>query len=212
MNPLKILSHDVVYRGKVFDLEVDQIEYPSGNRGVREVARHPGGAVMVPVFPDGTVLLVSQFRYPFQTYSVEVPAGKLNPGEDPLVACNREMEEETGWIAGKIEKLTALQTTPGFCDEVLHIYLGTDLKPAPDGHHREEGEIGMSVHAMSIDQAIELIDSGVIRDSKTIVGLFLAQRALARTAFSLESAGRKRPPKRRAKPTRTLVRRKRARK
>lgn len=177
MEPIQ-LSHDVVYRGKVFDLEVDEIEYASGNKGIREVARHPGGAVAVPVLPDGSILFVRQFRYPLQEYTLEIPAGKLEPGEDPLHAAARELEEEAGWTAGHLEKLSALLTTPGFCDEVLHIYLATGLTPAPAGHRREEGEMGMTIHAMSLEEALGLVEKGEIRDSKTIVGLFLAERKL----------------------------------
>jgi ADP-ribose pyrophosphatase len=175
---LKLIKHDVVHRGKVFDLIVDQIEYPSGNRGIREVAHHPGGAVAVPVFPDGTVLLVRQFRYPFGIYTLEVPAGKLNPAEDPEPAAIRELEEETGYRAGTMEKLTAIYTTPGFCDEVLHIYLATDLKLSPSGHRREEGEQTMTLEIIPLNEAIAMIERMEIVDSKTIVGLLMAERRL----------------------------------
>lgn len=184
MTELKQLTHEVVYRGRVFDLEVDQIEYPSGNKGIREVARHPGGAVAVPVLPDGSVLFVRQYRYPRRECTLEIPAGKLNPGEDPLVAAGRELEEEAGWIAGKLEKLTSMLTTPGFCDEVLHIFLATDLKPSPTGHRREEGEIGMTIHSMSLEEALALVERGEINDAKTIAGLFLAARKLQRDGRS----------------------------
>lgn len=175
---LKVIKHDIVRRGKVFDLIVDQIEYPSGNRGIREVAHHPGGAVAVPVFPDGTVLLVRQFRYPFGIYTLEVPAGKLDPGEDPEPAAVRELEEETGYLAGKMEKLTAIYTTPGFCDEVLHIYLATRLTLSPAGHRREEGEQTMTVEIRPLKEAIAMVERMEIVDSKTIVGLMMAERKL----------------------------------
>jgi ADP-ribose pyrophosphatase len=181
MEPTR-LSHEVLYRGKVFDLEVDRIRYPSGNEGVREVARHPGGAVAVPYFPDGSVLLVRQFRYPLQGYTLELPAGKLDPGEDPEAAAKRELEEETGWVAGSLEKLTALLTTPGFCTEVLHIYLATGLTLSSRGHRREEGEAGMSLHFVLLAEALEMVERRELVDSKTIVGLFLAQRRLARAS------------------------------
>ncbi|HEX9006170.1 MAG TPA: NUDIX hydrolase [Bacteroidota bacterium] len=175
---LRQLSQEVLYRGKVFDLIVDHIQYPSGNHGVREVARHPGGAVTVPLFPDRSILLVRQFRYPLQGYTLELPAGKLNAGEDPAEAAVRELEEETGWIAGHLEKLTAIYTTPGFCTEILHIFLATELRQSPRGHHREEGELGMSVHLLPLEEALGMAERGELNDSKTLVGLFLAERRL----------------------------------
>jgi ADP-ribose pyrophosphatase len=177
---LKVLKHEVIHRGKVFDLIVDQIEYPSGNHGVREVAHHPGGAVAVPVFPDGKVLLVRQFRYPFGIYTLEVPAGKLNLGEDPELAAARELEEETGYLAGKLQKLTAIYTTPGFCDEVLHIYLATDLKLSPAGHQREEGELTMTLEIIPLEEAVAMIERMEIVDSKTIAGVLLAEKRLGK--------------------------------
>lgn len=171
-----VLSHEVLYRGKVFDLEVDHIEYDSGAKGVRETARHPGGAVAVPLFPDATVLMVRQFRYPVQRFTLELPAGKLNPGEDPANAAVRELEEETGWMANHLEKLTALLTTPGFCNEVLHIFLATDLAESPHGTRREEGERDMTLERIPLVEAIARVERQEIVDSKTIAGLFLAER------------------------------------
>ena len=173
MTDVKQIRRDVLYEGKVFDLVVDQVEYPSGNKGIREIARHPGGAVVVPMLDDGRVILVKQLRYPFGRHILEVPAGKLNRGEDPLTAAARELEEETGWVAGHLEKLTSIYTTPGFCDEELHIYLGTDLRESPAGHKREEGESNMTIHMMSLSEAVAMIERGELRDSKTIVGLLM---------------------------------------
>jgi ADP-ribose pyrophosphatase len=173
---LKQLNRQVVYSGKVFDLIVDEVEYPSGGRGIREIAHHPGGAVAIPVLDDGRVLLVKQLRYPFGKHIYELPAGKLSPGEDPKVAAARELEEETGYIAGSVERLTSIYTTPGFCDEVLHIFLATQLRESPDGHKREEGEYSMTVHSKSISEALAMVESGEINDAKTIVGLFWLDR------------------------------------
>lgn len=172
------VKREVVYRGRVFDLVIDQVVYPSGNPSVREIAHHPGGAVAVPITDDGHVIMVKQFRYPLGEYIVELPAGKLNPGEDPRVAAARELEEETGWIAEKLVKLTSIFTTPGFCDEVLHIYLATGLRPAPGGHKREEGELTMSLVTMPLVDAVALAERGDLRDGKTIVGLLLAHRSI----------------------------------
>ena len=168
----KILESEVVFKGKVFDLQVDQIEYDSGNKGVRETAVHQGGAVAVAVKYDGKIIFVKQFRYPLQKVLLELPAGKLNKGEDPMVCAVRELEEETGYKAKKVEKLGAICTTPGFCTEILHIYLAEDL--IPGDHNREEGEFGMEIIELTLDQAEEKIRSGEIFDAKTICGIHLA--------------------------------------
>jgi len=173
---LKRLGRDIVYRGKVFDLIVDRVQYPSGNTGVREIAHHPGGAVVVPLLDDGRVLLVKQLRYPFGKHIHELPAGKLGPGEEPGAAAARELEEETGYRAGSLEPLTSIYTTPGFCDEVLHLFLATALQLSPGGPRREEGEFSMTVEPMAPAQALAMVESGEIRDAKTIVGLFWLER------------------------------------
>ncbi len=159
----------VLFEGKVFDLRVDEIEYNSGNDGIREIAVHPGGAVVVPVKNDGKIVMVKQFRYPFQKFLIELPAGKLDKGEDPLNCAVRELEEETGFKTDSVEKLGAIYTTPGFCTEILHIYLAENL--IPGNHNREEGEYGMQILEYSLEEIEEMINSGEIVDSKTICGI-----------------------------------------
>jgi ADP-ribose pyrophosphatase len=173
------LKREILYRGKVFDLIVDHVRYPSGSTGIREIAHHLGGAVVVPLADDRTVLLVEQLRYPLGRRILELPAGKLFPGEDPLLAARRELEEETGWSAGRMEKLASFYTTPGFCDEELHLYLGRELRRTVQGPHREEGEHGMTVHAIPFAEAVAMAKRGKIPDGKTIVGLLLASEHLA---------------------------------
>lgn len=181
MNPpseLKRIQRDVLYQGRTFDLFVDQVEYPSGNRSVREIAHHPGGAVTVPLLDDGRVILVRQLRYPLGEHILELPAGKLNPGEDPAIAAARELEEETGWVAGRLQKLTSIYTTPGFCDEELHLYLATGLTQSPDGHRREEGEFTMTLELIPLAEALGMVGRGELKDGKTIVGLFMTAAKL----------------------------------
>lgn len=178
MTEVKQLRRDVLYRGKVFDLIVDRVLYPSGAEGVREIARHPGGAVVVPLLDDGRVILVEQLRYPLGRRLLELPAGKLAPGEEPARAAERELREETGWTAASLEKLTSLFTTPGFCDEELHIFLGHGLREDPEGCRREEGEATMTLRLMTLDEALAAVETGEIRDAKTIAGLLLAERRL----------------------------------
>jgi len=176
MTELKKIKRETLYSGRIFDVIVDQVEYPSGNRSVREIAHHPGGAVAVPIMDDGSVLLIAQFRYPLGQRIYELPAGKLGPGEDPMVAARRELEEETGWVAGEMELLSSTYTTPGFCDEILHIFLATRLRESSTGHRREEGELTMTLHRVMMSDAIGMIDSGEIQDAKTIIGLLMVER------------------------------------
>lgn len=161
---------NVLYRGKVFDLKVDEIEYESGNKGIREIAVHPGGAVVVPVTDEGKIILVTQFRYPFQKVLMEFPAGKLDAGEDPMKCAERELEEETGFKAGKIKKLGEIYTAPGYCTEILHLYLARELKPG--NHNREEGELGMRIYEFTVKEVEDKIAKGEIVDGKTICGIY----------------------------------------
>jgi ADP-ribose pyrophosphatase len=177
---LKLISREVLYSGRVIDLVVDRVEYPSGKAGVREIARHPGGAVAVPLFDDGRVLFVSQLRYPVGMRVTELPAGKLSRGEDPLAAAARELAEETGYTAASFEHLATVYTTPGFCDEELHIYLARGLSPIPGGARREEGEQNMTLEVIPFSEAVALAAAGEFRDAKTIIGLLLAEKRLAR--------------------------------
>ena len=118
----KLLKSEIRYKGKVFDHQVDEIEYESGNKGIREIAIHPGGAVVVPVKDDGKIILVKQFRYPLQKTLIELPAGKLDKGEDPLVCATRELEEETGYTA-KAVSYTHLRAHETVLDLVCRLLL-----------------------------------------------------------------------------------------
>lgn len=172
--PLKVVGHKVVYKGRVFNTIVDEVEYESGNRSIREVAEHPGGAVVLPLLDDGRIVFVYQYRYPLKEYIYELPAGKLEPGEPPEVCARRELKEETGYDAGKLEKLTAIYTTPGFCTEKLHIFIAGDLK---DGKQKlEEGELGLSLRYVTVSEAFEMVRRNEIVDAKTIAGLFFLDK------------------------------------
>ncbi len=178
---LKLLKRNRLYQGKVFNLIVDDVEYPSGRRSIREVAEHPGGAVALAVFPDERIILIKQHRYPFDEFIWELPAGKLDKGEDPLHCAQRELAEETGYQANEWKKLLTIYTTPGFCSEVLHIYLAKVLSQTPDGRKLEEGEQTMTVEIVPLIEAITMIDQNKIVDAKTICGLLQGERLLLRT-------------------------------
>ncbi len=179
MNEVKQRSRQVLYTGRIFDLIVDQVEYPDGTPGVREVVHHPGGAVVVPLLDDGRVIMVRQLRYPLGTRILELPAGKLAPGEDPAVCAGRELTEETGWVASKLERLTSILTSPGFCDEILHLFLGTGLRESPGGHQREPGEFSMSVEFLPLPHALAMVRRGEITDAKTIIGLMMVDEKMS---------------------------------
>jgi len=176
MTEIRQIHRDILYRGRVIDLIVDEVEYPSGSRGVREIAHHPGGAVAIPLFDDGRMIFVKQLRYPFGTHLLELPAGKLSPGEDPEACAARELEEETGWVAVRWEKLASIYTAPAFCDEVLHLFLATGLSESPHGPDRGEGESTMTVHPMLLSEAVRMVEDGSIQDAKTICGILLVNR------------------------------------
>lgn len=170
-----VTKGETIFRGKVFDLQVDEIEYnSSGNKGIREVAVHPGGAVVVPITEEGKIIMVSQFRYPFKKNILELPAGKLDHEEDPMLCAGRELEEETGYSADKLIKLSSIYTTPGFCTEELHIFLAENLTAGY--HQREEGEEGMEIFEYTLEEIEEKIINGEIKDSKTICGIFLTKK------------------------------------
>ena len=173
----RILKSEVLHRGKVFNTKVDQIEYNSGNKAVREVAEHPGGAVVVPVTSNGKIIMVTQYRFPVDKILLELPAGKLGKGENPLHCASRELEEETGYKSENVKEIGSIYTTPGYSSEKLWIYLAKDLKQG--NHNREEGEYGMEVLELSMKEIEAKIVEGEIVDGKTICGIFLAAKFLS---------------------------------
>jgi len=158
-----------IFSGRVFDIKLDRIIYDSGNIDTREVIVHNGGAVVLPVTDEGKVVLVHQYRYPFNEFMLELPAGKLEKNEDPLICAVRELQEETGYKTDDISFLGKIYTSPGFCTEILYIYLAENLKKG--NHDREEGEEGMKVVELRMNELNESIVNGEIVDSKTISAL-----------------------------------------
>jgi ADP-ribose pyrophosphatase len=170
----EVLSSEEVYRGRLIGVARDTVR-EAGKTYVREVVRHPGGAAVVAYFADGTVALVSQYRHPTVRYLLELPAGKLDPGERPEETAARELEEELGVVAGRLEQLTEFYTTPGFCAEKLWVFLATDLSET--ARRCEDDEI-IEVVRLPYARALEMIASREIEDAKTIIGLLLAARRL----------------------------------
>lgn len=166
------VSAQRLYEGKVINLRRDMVLLPNGNQASREVVEHPGAVAVVPVLPDGRVLMVRQFRHPVGEILLEIPAGKLSPGENPDDCALRELEEETGYLAGKLQRVASIFTAPGFTDEVIHIYLASDLKKTAVNPDEDEF---LAVVAHEPQAIRQLIRSGDICDAKTIAGFYLLQ-------------------------------------
>ncbi len=157
-----------VYRGRVVRLNVDTVTLPNGTTLDLEVVRHPGAAAVVPLRDNGTVLLIRQYRHAAGGYIYEIPAGKLDPGEAPRACAARELEEEIGFRASSLEPLVSFFTTPGFTDEVIHVFLARGLTP---GTQKLDHDEVLKVVEMPLADAIAGIGDGTIRDAKTIIGL-----------------------------------------
>lgn len=164
------------FDGRVFSVEVHDVRLADGRMAKREIVRHSGGACIVAVDAQEQVYLVRQFRKPYDTELLELPAGKLEPGEDPLVCATRELQEETGMTAESMEWLATVYPSPGYCSETLSIYLATQLTYGQN--NLDDGEY-LSVHPYPLSEALAMVDRGEILDAKTQVGLMRAARVLA---------------------------------
>lgn len=164
----KLIGRDRLYSGKIVDLIVDQIEI-EGRPHLREVVRHPGGVVVIGELPDGRIPFVRQHRYPMDEILLELPAGKIDAGEDARNSAAREMEEETGYRPRRLDFVCKFYSTPGFCDERLHLFYSDDLEATSTNHEAGE-QIELEFH--SLEQALEMAVRGEIVDAKTLVALF----------------------------------------
>lgn len=163
------------YDGKKLRLDVDRILLPNGREMDFELVRHPGAAAVVPLLPDGQVLLVRQYRYATGGWLLEIPAGTLDPGESPESCACREVEEETGYRAGKLEALGWIWTTPGFTDEKIWLYVASELSPASQALDHDEV---LTVERMDFAEAVGLAARGELADGKSICALLRAARHL----------------------------------
>lgn len=159
-----------IYAGTVVTLDIDTVTLPNGVTIDLEIVRHPGAAAVVPVKENGIVVLIRQFRHAAGGFIYEIPAGKLHPGEDPMQCAARELEEEIGYIAGRLDPLTSIFTAPGFTDEVIHIYRASGLIAGRQQLDRDEV---LEVREIPLKEALTMVEAGTIRDAKTIVGLQL---------------------------------------
>lgn len=172
-----LIERQPIHKGRIVDLSIDKVRFPDGSTGELEFIRHSGASAVLPVLSDPTgedpqILLIRQYRYASNGYLLEVPAGRPDrEGEDWEVCARRELEEETGLIAGNLTKLTTIFTTPGFTDEKIHLYMATELTT---GSTRFDADEFVEPVIMHLSEALEKIQSGEISDAKTIVTILFA--------------------------------------
>ena len=167
-----IISSDKVYRGRILDVALEKHAMPDGRQSNFEIIRHPGGAAVLPVLPDGQVLLIKQFRPAIGVMVYEIPAGRLEPNESPQECAGRELIEEVGYSASQITPLGGFWSTVGFCDEFIHLFLGQGLTVAEQALEPDEV---IELCPMSLDEALHKVKCGKILDGKTQLALLRYQ-------------------------------------
>lgn len=172
----RVLETETIYEGRIVNLYLETVELPDGQEALREVIRHGGAVAIVPLHDDGQISLVRQFRLPAGTHLLEIPAGTLEPGEDPQACAERELQEEVGLFPGKLIRMGGVFLAPGYSSEYIHLYAASDLRPSTlDGDDDEFLEIVK----MPLEQLLAQIDSGEVQDAKTIAAVLRAARLLA---------------------------------
>ena len=171
----KTLSSERLYEGKILNLRVDKVATKDGGMSYREIVEHRGGAAAAALTGDGRIVLVRQFRKPMEAPVLEAPAGKIEPGEDPLETIRRELAEETGYTAGRIDFLTAMYPSVGYTNEIIYIYLARDLLPGEPTFDEHEA---MDILEVDFAEAHNMVLRGEIRDAKTVIAILLTKNRL----------------------------------
>jgi ADP-ribose pyrophosphatase len=173
----RIIRRREIYSGRVFDVTVDRYaDEETGREFDIEIVQHNGGAGALAVDDDGSLILIRQWRYPLDRYSIEIPAGRIEPGDDPEVTARRELEEETGLRASRVEPLAEVNSGPGFTTERLYIYLATGLAPTSQSLDEDER---VEIIRMSMDEALAAVDDGRIDDAKTVIAILRGRDRLS---------------------------------
>ncbi|MFV0557326.1 MAG: NUDIX hydrolase [Enterococcus sp.] len=180
----KTIQRQEIFQGKIIEVVVDDVRLPDGNMGKRELVFHPGGVGVVAIHEE-KLLLVKQFRKPLEKVILEIPAGKIDPGEGlhPEETGYRELEEETGFQASELVHLTSMYVSPGFLDELLHIYLAKDLKKVENPKAQDEDEV-LELYALTLAEAKQALAEGLICDAKTIYAIQYWELSQARKGLT----------------------------
>jgi ADP-ribose pyrophosphatase len=171
----RTVSEKHIYSGNIINVDLVTVTLPDGRQATRDIIRHPGASAVIPLNEKGEMYMVRQFRKPVEAVSLEIPAGKLDRGEDPLICAGRELKEETGLTAGKLTYLVSIHSTPGFSNEVLHLFAATQLH---EGESCADEDEFISTEKYSVEQLLDMILEGKITDAKSIIGIFLADRII----------------------------------
>lgn len=177
MTKARLLSSRILYRGPVFDVRRDRVLEPGGIEVTRDIVTHSGSVVLLPLFPDGRILLVRQYRHAVGRFLWELVAGRIDPGEPPLQAARRELLEETGYSARRLHKLLDLFPTPGFVSERMLVYLATGLRR---GSAQPEADERIQTRKFTLAELERKIHRGTLRDAKSVAALLFYARYLAR--------------------------------
>ncbi|PLT28418.1 ADP-ribose pyrophosphatase [Peribacillus deserti] len=166
----KTIATTQIFSGRIVSLQVDKVELPDGKTSTREIVKHPGAVAIIAITPENKIVLVEQYRKPMERTLVEIPAGKLEKGEDPLITAVRELEEETGYECEKMEYLTGFYTSPGFADELIHVYLATGLNKKENAASLDEDEF-VEILEVTREEMEQLMKEQKIYDAKTVYAL-----------------------------------------
>ena len=164
----KTIEREVIYQGKIFDVEKHVVSLPNGNTSVRELVYHNGAVAVLVIDESEKIVMVEQYRKAFESMSIEIPAGKLEKGEEPLASAERELAEETGYTAESLEKIFSFYGAPGFCSERVDVYVAKGLSA---GEMNLDEDEFLNVKRYSFEEAVELLDRGIITDAKTIMAI-----------------------------------------
>jgi len=174
----KTIASERIYEGKVINLKVDEVSLPNGKTSKRELVEHPGAVAIVALTPENKIIMVEQYRKALERSIIEIPAGKLEKGEAPEYTAMRELEEETGYTADKLELIQSFSTSPGFADEVIHLFYADGLRKATNGAVLDEDEF-VELMEVTVEEAEQLMKENRIYDAKTAFAVMWAKEKLS---------------------------------
>lgn len=175
----KTIHREEIFRGNLISLHVDDVELPNGMRSKREVVKHPGAVAVIPLTDEGKLVMVKQFRKPLERTLVEIPAGKIEKGEEPHVTALRELEEETGYTTKNLKYVTSFYTSPGFADEIIHLYFTNELVKLEEKVSGDEDEL-IEIVELTLEEAEQYVKEQKIHDAKTAYAVLYIKMLLGR--------------------------------